>query len=162
MVRHIPGLAEKAATRSLNTTVNKVIKYASQIVAEEMGATVSGTRRAMFKIKAERHNLKASIIAKGKRLNLKRFQARRTKSGISAVAWGKRKVYKGSFIGNNGRTVFARKSGSRLPIKPLWGPSIKIEMMQAAVIKAMTLKAGELWTQNFNRDMRFYLSRAKY
>ena len=46
-------------------------------------------------------------------MSLIKFGARQTKKGVSAKAWGKRKIYRGAFIGGG------RNSGKRLVFKKL-------------------------------------------
>jgi len=162
MVNHMPGLIEKAAVRSLNRTNDQVATIGRRLIAKKMGISVKAVRAGMFKIKAIRQRLDAATIASGKPLNLIRFKSRQTKRGISANAWGKRKLYKGAFIGNQGRTIFKRTSSKRLPIKPVWGPSIPVTMVQDAIIKAMARHARNQWQKNFARDMQFYLDRARF
>ncbi len=162
MVKHIPGLVEKAATRSLNRTNDQVATIARRLIAKDMGVSIKTVRAGMSKVKARRSLLTATTIAKDKPLNLIRFKSRQTKRGVSASAWGRRKVYKGTFIGNQGRTVFRRTSKLRLPIKPVWGPSIPAVMLQDAIVKAMAEHARNQWQKNFARDMQFYLDRTRF
>ncbi len=162
MLKGIPGLVDKAAVRSLNRTNDQVAVIARRLIAKDMGIPVKVVRAGMFKMKARRHRLTATTIARGGRLNLIRFKANQTKLGVSAKAWGKRKVYKGTFIGNSGSTVFKRTSAKRLPVKPLWGPAISTTMLQDAIVAAMSLHATNQWQKNFARDMQFYLDRARF
>jgi len=162
MFRHMPGVVEKAATRSLNRTNDQVAVVARRMIAKDMGIPVKAVRAGMFRIKAMRHKLSASTVARGRPLNLIRFKARQTKKGVSASAWGKRKVYKGTFIGNQGRTVFKRTGKSRTPIKAVWGPSIPKTMLQDYVIKAMQETARNRWQVNFARDLQFYIDRVRF
>jgi len=162
MLRHMPGVVTKAATRSLNRTNDQVATIARRLIAKEMGIPVKAVRAGMFKFKATRQRLGAATVARGRPLNLARFKARQTKRGVSASAWGKRKVYKGAFIANQGRTVFKRTSKQRLPIRPVWGPSIPKTMLKAAIIKAMQQHARNQWQKNFARDMQFYLDRTRF
>ncbi len=162
MVRHLPGLVEKAATRSLNRTNNQVATIAGRLIAKKMGISSKVVRAGLFKIKASKRNLSAVTTASGRPLNLIRFKSRQTKRGVSASAWGKRKVYKGAFIGNQGRTVFKRTGQQRLPIKPVWGPSIPKTMVQDIIVNAMSDHAHNQWQKNFARDMQFYLDRTRF
>lgn len=162
MYSHMPGVVEKAAVRSLNRTNDQVATIARRMIAKDMGIPVKAVRAGMFKIKAMRHKLVAGTVARGRPLNLIRFKARQTRRGVSATAWGKRKVYKGAFIANQGRTVFKRTSKARTPIKAMWGPSIPKTMLQDYVIKAMNQTANRQWRKNFARDLQFYLDRQRF
>jgi hypothetical protein len=58
-------------------------------------------------------------VPSDKRVNLIHFGARKVATGVSVkiLKDGDRKVIKGAFIGNKGKTVFKRKGKERLPIK---------------------------------------------
>ena len=162
MFRHIPSVVEKAAVRSLNRTRDNVDVIARRLIAKDMGISVKAVRAGMYKIKATRHKLVAATEARGRPLNLIRFGAKKRNKGVSASAWGKRKIYKGTFIGNQGRTVFSRTGESRLPIEAKWGPSIPKTMLQDYIIRAMQQTAGTQWQKNIARDLKFYLNRTRF
>lgn len=161
MFRRMPKVVDRASVRSLNRTNDQVGTIARRLIAKEMGLPVKAVRAGMFKIRASRKKLSASTVAKGRPLNLIRFNARQTKRGVSANAWGKRKIYKGLFIANQGRTVFKRTSKQRLPIRSRWGPSIPKTMLENAIVKAMAQTAATQWQKNFARDLQFYLNRER-
>lgn len=161
MFKHMPRVVEKAAVRSLNRTNDSVATIARKLIAKDMGIPAKAVRVGMFKLKAIRHKLTASTIARGRPINLIRFKARQTKKGVSASAWGKRKVYKGTFIANKGRTVFKRKGKARAPIRGVWGPSIPKTMLEDYIVKAMQETANTQWQKNFARDLNYFMSRER-
>ncbi len=75
------------------------------------------------------------IIARDVTLSLKEFGPRQTGQGVSAAPWGRRIVFKHTFIGPNGH-VFKNihkmnaKSGRRNAIEKLYGPNIPKEMVK--------------------------------
>ena len=159
MFKHMPRVVEKATVRTLNRTIDSVATIVRRLIAKDMGIPQKRVRIGMFKIKAVRHKLVASIGSTDRPINLIRFKARQTKKGVSASAWGKRRVYKGTFIGNKGRTVFKREEEGRLPIRGVWGPAIPKTMLQDYIIKAMRIQAGSAWRKNFPRNLQFYIDR---
>ena len=62
----------------------------------------------MKKDKARRGDETYTINIKSRYKNVIEFGARQTKKGVSAKVWGKRRVYKGAFIGSG------RNSGKKL------------------------------------------------
>jgi hypothetical protein len=69
--------------------------------------------KGMKKDKARRGDEEYSIYIKSRYKNVIEFGARQTKRGVSAKVWGKRKIYRGAFIGGG------RNSGKRLVFKKL-------------------------------------------
>ena len=55
--------------------------------------------KGLKKDKARRGDETYTINIKSRYKNVIEFGARQTKKGISAKAWGKRKVYRGTFFG---------------------------------------------------------------
>lgn len=86
--------------------------------------------------------------------NLSRFNARQTKRGVTASAWGKRKTYKGTFLGNAGRTVFKRTGKARNPIRPVWGPRLAKAFVEKQVRKALDLVARSRFVTEFRREIK--------
>lgn len=76
--------------------------------------------------KANNENLIVKIKISGKRISLKRFSARQTKTGVSySVQKGKRSKLKSAFIAQSlGSHVYKRKSADRIPLIKLFGPSV--------------------------------------
>jgi len=151
----------KAATRSLNRTVKQVNASAAKRISKIIGLKVKDVKDKLIIFKASHRKLTAVIEATGKAMNLIRFGAKQVKKGVSAKAWGKRKVYKGAFIANKGKTVFKRTSSNRLPIKPVYGPDIPHTFIDEEVQKEMETTANKRWPINFSQDLKYYLSRIK-
>lgn len=150
---------QKAAMMALNKVAGSVRTEATRNIAKASGMKVSDVKAKMPVIRANRFNLTAQVKAEPWSPNLIRYGARETKKGVSAKAWGKRKVYKGAFIGNQGRTVFARVGKERLPIKALHGPSVPKEFMREANIAAMRSVITKRFPLEFDRAMQQRLRR---
>ncbi|MFQ5510182.1 MAG: phage tail protein, partial [Leptospirillia bacterium] len=124
-------------------------------------------------VKARRTNLVAVIQARRKGINLIEFVTKgkrvpgsfRRKAGVSAKAWGDRKVYKGAFVGrgrNSGKPlVFARTSTQPRPLKTIHGPSIPRTFVQEEINRVMVVTAKRRWPIEFDRALRFALSRMR-
>lgn len=137
MLEQLQKDTERATVMALNRVAVTVRAEASRSVSKASGMKVSEVKEKMPLVKADRSTLTATIIAKPWSPNLIRYQARQTKAGVSAKAWGQRKIYPRTFIGNKGRTVFTRVGKARLPLKALHGPSIPREFIKDANLTAM-------------------------
>ena len=101
--------------------------------------------------------------------NVIEFGARQTKKGVSAKVWGKRRVYKGAFIGsgrNSGKQlVFARTSGAtksgKKRIKALHGASLPREFHRGDMEKIFNKKIKTRFPILFKRALEFHLMKAK-
>ena len=79
----------------------------------------------MKKDRARRRDETYSIFIKSRYKNVIEFGARQTKKDVSAKVWGKRRVYKGAFIGsgrNSGKKlVFGKSKRKKNKLKALHG-----------------------------------------
>lgn len=170
--RKLDALQSDIRNTVLVRTVNKTIDVAktdmSKSIRSEFNVSAAyvrerlRVRKATFK--AGRFSVEAQLIGgDGKRrsANVIAFAARQGKTGVSVKIkkTGGRKVIKGAFIGNKGRTVFRRVGDSRLPIEPR--RTIDVPQMfttrkiNAAVIRAIQAKLPAI----FEREARYALSR---
>jgi hypothetical protein len=156
----------QAAVRALNRTAQQVQTASVKAIARETGLKQKDVRVAMRRLRAKPSNLVATVIATGKAVNLIRFtrqtrRAARRAGGVIANAWGRKRLYRGTFIGNAGRTVFARTSKARLPIEPKYGPSVPRELAREYVAKFVRQTIRTSWPINFQSDLKYYLGRVK-
>lgn len=136
-------------SRALNRVTKTVHVQASRDVAKEMGLTVTTIKKALRIKKATPKHLVALIKTSGVPIGLIHFKARQIKKGVTAKAWGKRRLYKKTFIAlaktrddnvpdglrPTKEQVFVRKRGvGHLPIKKLYGPSIPKTLGDEAVM----------------------------
>jgi len=96
----VPSALNRVAVSARLTAVNDINGVT--------GLKKSSIRERLPIYRATRAQPEAKIVAKKYAPNLINFSAREVKSGVSANAWRNRKIYKGAFIGNQGRTVFSR------------------------------------------------------
>lgn len=145
---------ELAAARAINRAISSARTVAVRDLSKSTGIRPQAAIRDRLPIKqANARRLAAEIQVHAYTPNLARFAARQTKHGVSAAAWGKRKIYRGTFLGNQGRTVFKRVGKERLPIAPVHGPRMAKEFIKPAVTKAMNKVAGERWRKELNHEL---------
>jgi len=144
-----------AASRALNRAISSARTVAVRELSRSTGIRPQAAIRDRLPIKkASPNRLAAEIGVHAYTPNLARFAARQTKSGVSAAAWGKRRIYRGTFLANQGRTVFKRVSKARLPIAPVHGPRLAKEFVDPAITRAMNKVAGERWRKELNHELQ--------
>lgn len=151
----------KATAAALNRTGDHANTLTVLDLAEVTGLKQKDVRAAMRRVRAKWGNLEYRLAAIGRALNLIRFGARQTKKGVSASAWGKRKIYKSTFIANQGRTVFVREGKARLPIKAVHGPSLPREFGRAQFMNNLKAAVTLKWRTEFAHQLAYYLRKGK-
>lgn len=150
----------QAVSTSINKTARTVFKEIKRDVAKDTGLKQKEVAERMGLVKANKYTQTAYIKMSGRYFNLIRFKARQTKKGVKAKAWGKSKLYRGAFIANKGRTVFARKGKKRLPIKALVGPNPAIELRERMKKPAFNKNVIARFNKVFNQELNYRLQRA--
>lgn len=162
----------KAVARALNRTGDHANTLTVRGLAKVSGLKQKDVRAAMARTRATWNRLSYLISATGRALNLIRFGARATKKGVSAAAWGVRKIYRGTFIANQGRTVFRRTHGKYMPsrkgntkhseaIVPMHGPSLPREFGRAEFLSNLKTAVAVKWRDEFSRQLNYYLNKGK-
>lgn len=156
---------KQAIPKATVSTLNQLAKEANTVgkreLSKAMGFPAKNFKGSISLIKANKNSLTSAIKARNRAFNLARFNAKQTKKGVRAKAWGAPKVYKGAFIAKAGKTVFARTSDKRLPIKALSGPSLSKEFINATVNGAMKRKINDRFVPLFVKNINFHLSRLR-
>lgn len=114
----------QATNRSLNRVGGSINTQVRRYVAREAGITQKDLKRRGFfaNLRSNIRTMTYTVIVRYGAIPLKDFNPRQTKKGVTAKAWGQRKVYDGAFIVDKlGRHVFVRKTKNSLPIKKLYG-----------------------------------------
>lgn len=157
-----------AAMIAVNETARQVNSKAASLVAKEAGFKVADVRKRLRMIKATRTTLTAIVRGSGRAMPLSTFGARQVAKGVSANAWGHRKVYPGAFLATmktGHRGVFKRLGDDRLPIKELFGPGVASTMGQPAIRAALEQLISERLPINlqrqFERRLRALSGKAK-
>lgn len=156
-VRQVP----KALNSTINKTATTIRKEGVRQLAKETGIKQKDIRRDVVIRKSNFQTLSARIRATGSFTNLIRFGARQTKKGVSAAPWKKRRVFKGAFIANKGRTVFVRKGKSRLPIQPVFGPSLPREFLKKKIITLFNAVGLRRFRELFPKELKFRMGKGK-
>ncbi|MBI5135792.1 MAG: phage tail protein [Nitrospirae bacterium] len=172
--RWLTGLRKKAVPKAASMAINRVADTVrSRGVKAISGITSLKQKRVreavVIAVKARRSNLTAVIRAKRSGINLIEFVAGakrvpgafRRQAGVSAKAWGQRKVYKGTFIGKGPKSgkliVAARTSKARGPLKGIAGPSVPRVFISEEVRREMLNTARQRWPIEFERALRVAL-----
>lgn len=168
---HLRKEVERAIPRALNKTVGEVraktVAELKKEVGQTTGISTSAFRNSLQETKASRFRLYATLTASGRALPLIGFKARATARGVSATAWGKRKVYKGAFIAkmpSGHKGVFKRVPGKFMgsrkgrtkhseAIKELFGPSLPKEFTKLKILGAMERHAVAAWKKHWAREV---------
>jgi hypothetical protein len=170
-------VAQKAAARAVNRTMEQARTAMSQEIRRTY-AIDARTVRERLSIKRASFfggvlTIEATLLAsdKPRAANVIRFSARQTAQGVTVKIRRDqpRKLLRGVFIGNKGRTVFQREPGTKMQSRK-WGgqhgkrikPVQTIDVPQmfnarrinAAVVAAMRAKFPAI----FERELAFALS----
>lgn len=163
--RRLSDTQRRILPAATNRALNRTGDHANTLTVRELagitGLKQKDVRAAMQRVRANFSNLTYRLAAIGRALNLIRFGARQTKKGVTASAWGKRKLYKGTFIANQGRTVFVRESKARLPIKAVHGPSLPREFARAEFMAKLKEAVTVKWRAEFAAQLNYYLNKGK-
>lgn len=162
-------VALKASVSATNKTIAQAKTAMSKEIRKEFNLSAAKVAEKLFITKARyvagRFTIEATLLSEtksGRRsVNLINFQARQTAAGVTVKVKraGGRRVVKGAFIANKGRTVFKRQGPKRLPIEPVQVIDVpqmfNTRKVNAAVIRFIQAKAPEI----FNREIKFYVDR---
>lgn len=156
--------------RTVNRTIDIAKTAMNREIRKEFNVTASYVRERLFvrkaTLKAGRFRVEAALTASGKfkgrrSANVIAFAAKQAKQGVSVKIKkaGSRKVIKGAFIANQGRTVFVRTGDKRLPIAPVQTVDIP-QMFNTRSVNAVVLRViDERLPAVFEREARFALQR---
>lgn len=165
-VRHLldqlsPRRRGQALSVAVNDTARQVRTRSARDVAKGMGMTRKNVDKAIvIRPYSQPDTLTATVRGRGVPLPLMQFAAKQTRKGVTAKAWGNRKLYPGTFIatmksGHQG--VFRRTSKARLPIKELYGSGVAQVMAQEAVSENLQAYGAERLSANTMRQLTRYL-----
>ena len=163
---NLSKLEREVLPQAINRSINRVgAKSQTQVrrhVAKEVGITqkVLNQRGFFARIRSSVRTQTFSIIVKYGAIPLKDFNPRQTKKGVTARAWGKRKVYEGAFVSETlGRHVYVRKTKNRLPIKKLYGP-IPSRLTDTPEVERKVAKViNESFGVELRRNVTFYATK---
>ena len=156
---------QKALVTSLNKIGAEVFTQAKRELKDATGLKVGVVAKGLKKDKARRGDETYTINIKSRYLNVIEFGARQTKKGVSAKVWGKRKVYRGAFIGsgrNSGKQlVFKKRKNAPKRIEALHGASLPREFERQDMAKIFNKKIKTRFPILFKRALDFHLMKAQ-
>ena len=165
-LRNVPKkYVQKALVTSLNKVGAEVVTQAKRELKDATGLKAGVVAKKIKKDKARKGDETYSIHIKSRYLNVIEFGARQTKRGVSAKVWGKRKVYRGAFIGrgrNSGKQlVFKKRKNAPKRIEALHGASLPREFERQDMAKIFNKKIKTRFPILFKRALDFHLMKAQ-
>lgn len=123
--------ARTVMSRGLNHEGDKGRTQVKKALVRQTGIKYGLINQAVNTKYSTPATLTYTIEARGSETNISLFGARQRKKGVSAAPWGKRRIFKHSFVvpRYSGR-VFVRRGADRFPLKPLFGPNIARELVK--------------------------------
>jgi len=155
---------QKALVTSLNKIGAEVFTQAKRELKDATGLKVGVVAKKITKDKARRGDEEYTIRIKSKYLNLIEFNARQTKRGVSAKAWGNRKIYRGAFIGsgrNSGKQLVFKKVRGSKQIRAVHGASLPREFERQDMEKIFNKKIKTRFPILFKRAVEFQMMKAQ-
>ena len=154
----------KAMVTALNKVGKEVVTQAKRELKEATGLKAGTVAKKITKDKARRGDEEYTIRIKSKYLNLIEFNARQTKRGVSAKAWGNRKIYRGAFIGsgrNSGKQLVFKKVRGSKQIRAVHGASLPREFHRQDMESIFKKKIKTRFPILFKRAVEFQMLKAK-
>ena len=156
---------QKAMVTALNKVGAEVVTHAKRELKDATGLKAGVVAKKIKKDKARRGDEEYSIFIKSRYLNVIEFGARQTKKGVSANVWGKRKIYRGAFIGggrNSGkRLVFKKSKRKSKGIEAVHCASLPREFERQNMAKIFNKKINKRFPILFKRAVEFHLMKAR-
>ena len=156
---------QKALVTSLNKVGGEVVTQAKRELKDATGLKAGVVAKKIKKDKARKGDETYSIHIKSRYLNVIEFGARQTKKGVSAKVWGKRKVYRGTFIGsgrNSGKQlVFKKRKNAPKRIEALHNASLPREFERQDMAKIFNKKIKTRFPILFKRAVEFQMMKAQ-
>jgi hypothetical protein len=147
--RDMPGALRTAINRTGDMAFTKVRRIVSKETGIPQRRLTEGSR-GLYRGRSRKRdeaNFDYVIAARGPFTPLSYFQPVQRRAGVSARAWGKRRILRGTFLATmrSGHVgVFKRVKGSRR-LKELWGPSLPREMLRG--------EAPEAFRETFRNEL---------
>ena len=162
--RALPTAAQQAFNRAGKSAFGVSIKQS----AKDLGLKQAAIKRGFTWVKAKAGRLRALIKARGRPLNLILFTGRAEtrarafkRGGVRAKVKGTWQVFPGTFIANQGRTVFRRLSKIRTHLEGVTGGSVPETLASSSVKRAIDRKFGERWPVELRRALDNQLRRRR-
>lgn len=162
----------RIAARAINATTRQTVAEGAKVAAKLTGLRSKAARERFAVRRASPDRPVGSVTVSHKAINLIEFVAgrkppkRKPKVGVRAKAWGTSRVYPRTFFvpvrkrrGGVGYAVMKRAAGAgRLPIEPVYGPSVYQALKRAREDEAL----GRFATRRFAANMAREIDRERY
>jgi len=159
-LRQTENATRTATRRALNKIGQQGLTLTLRSLAKATGVTVRKLREYVSLDRANYSELSSAIKVIAHTFNIASVgTARQTRRGVSSIAWGVRKVYRGAFLIRGGRTAMHRLGKARLPIEPVWGPRITREFARQGVDDELTQLVATKFPSTFKHELDFVLGR---
>jgi hypothetical protein len=146
------GGFQAATARALNRSADSVATAVSRQLAEESGLGVRAVRQDVDVVDyADSFDLSAEIAVPGEYHLLGEFDPHETQRGISARPWGQRRLFSGSFELPEG-TVVVRQGPERLPLRPLFGPSLAVELERGKSLELAEATVRDVFQRRLDHE----------
>ena len=154
---------QKAMVTALNKVGAEVVTQAKRELKDATGLKAGVVAKKIQKDKARRNDNTYSIFIKSRYLNLIEFNAKQTKRGVSAKAWGNRKIYRGAFIGrgqDSGKQLVFKKVRGSKQIRAVHGASLPRELHRQDMKSIFNKKIKTRFPILFKRAVEFQMLKA--
>ena len=164
--RYLTNLEHKQLPKAINSTVNDIGKTAQKEALKHLsqisGATQASIKRGGFwmVIRSRVRTLAYTIRVRRGAISLRAFGARQTKKGVTAKAWGKRRLYKGAFkVRKLNDQVFKRRADGSL--KKLWGPQPSKLTLEDSTARIVDEVVRRRFRKRLKQNLAFHTERAR-
>ena len=164
--RYLTNLKHKQLPTAINTPVNEVGKPAQgealAHIADIAGCSQSAIKRGGFWVLLRSRVRPLSYTVKVRRgaISLRAFKARQTKKGVTAAAWGKRRLYKGAFkVKSLNNQVFKRRADGSL--RKLWGPQPSKLTLEDSTARIVDEVVRRRFRKRLAHNLAFHTERAR-
>jgi Prophage minor tail protein Z (GPZ) len=144
-----------AIARALNRTGSHMLTIVTRQLAGQSGLGVREVRDEVHVTKAYAGKLSYRATIPGRWLTLAHFEPTQTRRGVSARPWGFRRTFPHAFLVRS--VPFIRETRERLPVRPLFGPSLAREFERGDVERMAREAAAEAWQKNIKHEVDFAL-----
>jgi hypothetical protein len=132
-----PARASDIMRMTMNDVGNAARTQVVRTLSRQMGLPNGTVRQGLTIQPATTRRMDYAILSQGGYLSLRSFDAEQRRAGVSARPWGKRRIFRGTFVVRSlGGQVYRRTTSARFPIVKLWGPAMPQELVRGAVPKA--------------------------
>jgi hypothetical protein len=143
----VPARLQQAIIGTINRTGRQGFTQVRRNLSRETGIPqhdLGNRSRALREKRARTGDISYEILVRGQYTPLSYFAPAQRLKGVSARPWGKRRIFRGTFLATmkSGHVgVFKRVKGAR-KIKELWGPALPVELGRG--------QSGPIFADTFN------------